>query len=66
VKSIWAVPRNLEMTSPPAGVTQAWALGYSGWLGVPASSVDHVGSPIVASLPSVSPARMAVIGRQKA
>ena len=54
------------MTRPPAGVTQECALGYSGWFGVPASSGDQAGSPTVASLPSVSPARIAVIGRQNA
>ena len=52
------------MTRPPAGVMHEWALGYSGWFGVAGSSVAHAGSPTVAALPSVSPARMAVIGRQ--
>ena len=52
------------MTRPAAGVTQECALGYSGWLGVPGSSGVHAGSPVVAALPSVSPARIAVIGRQ--
>ena len=54
------------MTRPPAGVMQECALGYSGWFGVPGSSGDHAGSPTVAALPSVSPARIAVTGRQKA
>ena len=52
------------MTRPPAGVMHECALGYSGWFGVAASSVDHEGSPTVAGFPSVSPARTAVIGRQ--
>ncbi len=52
------------MTRPPAGVMHECALGYSGWFGVPASSVVHAGSATVASLPSVSRARMAVIGLQ--
>ena len=60
------VRRNLATTRPPAGVMHEWALGYSGWFGVPGSSGDHAGSPIVRSLPSVSPARIAVTGRQKA
>ena len=54
------------MIRPCNGVMQEWALGYSGWFGVPASRVDQAGSPTVAGLPSVSPARMAVIGRQNA
>ena len=45
---------------------QECALGYSGWFGVAGSSGDHAGSPTVAALPSVSPARIAVIGRQNA
>ncbi len=52
------------MTRPPAGVTQECALGYSGWFGVAGSRGDQTGSPTVAA--SVSPARMAVIGRQTA
>src|SRR6478735_5467238 len=66
VKSIQGVPRNRAMTRPPAGVMQEWALGYSGWLGVAARSVVQSGSPTVDALPSVSPARIAVIGRQNA
>ena len=54
------------MTRPAAGVMQECALGYSGWFGVAGSSGDHAGSPTVAALPSVSPARIAVIGRQNA
>ena len=54
------------MTRPAAGVTQECALGYSGWFGVAGRSGVHAGSPTVAALPSVSPARTAVIGRQNA
>jgi hypothetical protein len=42
------------------------ALGYSRWFGVTGSSGVQLGSPTVSSLPSVSPAGIAVAGRQKA
>jgi hypothetical protein len=48
------------------GVAHECALGYSGWFGVAGSSCSQFGSAIVSGLPSVSPARMAVIGRQNA
>src|SRR5687768_4285533 len=47
-----------------AAATTACAELYSGNGGVTLSGV-HVGSAIVASLPSVSPLRMAVMGRQR-
>src|SRR3954466_5422611 len=65
VKSMLFEPRNQAITIPAAGVMHEWALGYSGWLGVPRSGA-HAASPMVAALPSVSPARIAVMGRQKA
>ena len=65
VKSIRRVPRNRAMARPVAGTAHECALGYSGWFGVAGSSGDQTGSPSVALLPSVSPARIAVIGRQR-
>ena len=61
---MFGVRRNRWITIPAAGVMHECALGYSGWFGVAGSNGDHAGSPIVAALPSVSPARTAVIGRQ--
>ena len=55
VRSMRRVPRNAASASPPAGVMHEWALGYSGWFGVPARRCIQVGSATVASLPSVSP-----------
>src|SRR4029079_8235882 len=43
---------------------QPWAAGYSGWLGV-ATCAIQLTSGSVSVLPSVSPARIAVTGRQK-
>src|SRR5438552_2444526 len=62
---MWSVPRNEVSTVATApALVHPWALGYSGWLGV-AISGAQVGSARVTGLPSVSPAGMAVTGRQK-
>ena len=56
--------KRLVRTLAAALLTQEWADGYSGWSGVGRKGVQ-AGSASVASLPSVSAARMAVTGRQK-
>src|ERR1700730_2284435 len=53
---IWRAPRATDNACPNAVVTQPCADGYSGWLGVGASSGSQVGSV---------PARTAWTGRQK-
>src|ERR1700741_5646930 len=51
-------------TAPSEADTMQCAHGYSGCIGVSMSGVQ-LGSRSVASLPSASPLRMAVTGRQK-
>jgi Peptidase family M28 len=50
-------------------LTVEWPDGYSGWAGVPGGKKSnhgvHPGSGSVLAFPSVSPPRMAVMGRQK-
>ena len=55
-------PRRAPRRATPD--TMQWAHGYSGCMGVSMKGV-HPASRSVASLPSVSPLRMAVTGRQK-
>src|SRR5262249_18422797 len=58
------LPSSAWSTAPSDADTMQWAHGYSGCIGVSMNGVQ-LGSRSVASLPSVSPLRMAVIGRQK-
>src|SRR5216117_3939165 len=51
-------------TAPSDADTMQWAHGYSGCIGVSMNGVQ-LGSRSVASLPSTSPLRMAVTGRQR-
>src|SRR5262245_35601613 len=51
-------------TAPSDADTMQWAHGYSGCIGVSMNGVQ-LGSRSVASLPSRSPLRMAVTGRQE-
>jgi len=58
------VPNSASSTAPTAAALTQCAHGYSGCIGV-STSGNHAGSWAVASLPSMSPLRMAVTGRQK-
>src|SRR6187549_1620241 len=58
------VPKKFSAAFITDPVKQPCADGYSWWLGVSARG-NHEGSGSVASLPSVSPATIAVTGRQK-
>ena len=58
------VPISATSTAPRADDTMQWAHGYSGCMGVSMNGVQP-GSATVASFPSSSPLRMAVIGCQK-
>src|SRR5438477_9888565 len=60
-----AVPSWASMAEATAPLMMQWAHGYSGCIGV-LSIGCQVASRSVASLPSMSPFRMAVIGRQNA
>src|SRR5512132_2910261 len=60
-----AVPSMASMALATAELTMQWAHGYSGCIGV-LSIGCQVASRSVASWPSISPLRMAVIGRQNA
>ena len=60
---IGALPTSAFSTAPTAAARMAWPLGYSGCIGVSISGVQP-GSATVASLPSMSPLRIAVTGRQ--
>ena len=64
-----ASPNAAARTKAAEPLNVEWADGYSGWAGVPlgkkSSQGVHAGSGSVLGLPSVSPARIAVIGRQK-
>src|SRR5262249_56059867 len=57
-------PSSASSTAPSDADTMQWAHGYSGCIGVSMNGVQ-LGSRSVASLPSRSPFRMAVTGRQK-
>src|SRR6187551_1100014 len=59
------VPSKASSTAPTAADEMQCAHGYSGWSGV-SSSGSHNGAASVASLPSMSARRIAVMGRQKA
>src|SRR5438552_11248005 len=58
------LPSSAWSTAPSEADTMQWAHGYSGCMGVSMNGVQ-LGSRSVASLPSTSPLRMAVIGRQR-
>src|ERR1700674_3848819 len=62
-------PNAAASTEAAAPLTVEWPEGYSGWGGVPAAKKSSRGvqavSGAVLALPSVSPARIAVIGLQK-
>src|SRR5438093_11372267 len=64
LKATLSVPKNAWSVLTMALDTQRWPDGCSGKGGVASNGV-HVGSAIVAGLPSVSAWRIAVIGRQK-
>ena len=61
---VWAATDLGLSTAPSEAETMQWAHGYSGCMGVSMNGVHPV-SRSVASLPSISPFRIAVIGRQK-
>src|ERR1700694_2117381 len=62
-------PKAVARICAAAPLTVEWPDGYSGWAGVPvgkeSSHGTQFGSGSVPALPSVSPKRIAVIGRQK-
>ena len=58
------LPISACSTAPSDAASTQWAQGYSGCIGVSMKGA-HVGSRSVASLPSLSPLRIAVTGRQK-
>src|SRR5947207_9326707 len=60
-----AVPSIASMALATPELMMQWAHGYSGCMGVLPIGC-HVASRSVASLPSMSPLRIAVIGRQNA
>src|SRR5436190_17662037 len=64
-----SLPNSADKTKAAEPLTVEWPDGYSGWGGVPAGKKSsqgvQLGSGSVAALPSVSPSRIAVIGRQK-
>src|SRR5215510_8195390 len=66
--SIWkskrSAPKKYFSVSTDAPLKQPCAAGYSGWFGVTTTPIQ-LGSGVVSEFPSVSPARMAVTGRQK-
>src|SRR5215510_6269865 len=64
VKSKLSVPKKDLSVLVEAPLKQPCAAGYSGWLGVITCPIQF-GSGSVFGLPSVSPARIAVTGRQK-
>ena len=57
-------PMSAFSTAPTVPARIAWPLGYSGCRGASMRGVQE-GSRVVASLPSMSPLRIAVSGRQK-
>src|SRR4030095_8731134 len=57
-------PSSASSTAPSDADTMQWAHGYSGCMGVSMNGVQ-LGARAVASLPSTSPLRMAVTGRQR-
>src|SRR5262245_32309036 len=62
--SISPLPNSASRTVATAVAVMQWAHGYSGCMGVSISGIQ-VGSVSVAALLSMSPLRIAVIGRQK-
>src|SRR5258706_4277350 len=58
------LPSSAWSTAPSEAETMQWAHGYSGCMGVSMNGVQ-LGSRSVASLPSASPLRIAVTGRQR-
>jgi hypothetical protein len=58
------LPISACSTAPTAPARIAWPLGYSGCIGASTSEAQEA-SRSVASLPSMSPLRIAVAGRQK-
>ena len=58
------LPNTVSITVAMLALLMQWAHGYSGCIGV-LSIGCQVGSSSVAALSSMSPLRMAVIGRQK-
>src|SRR5262245_24082910 len=64
VKLNWSVPKKRANISDQAAPRTAWSERYSGWLGVSRYEL-HDESPAVCGLPSYSPLRMAIRGRQK-
>src|SRR5512144_2229638 len=61
---VGADPSSATSTPPTAPETMQWAQGYSGCNGA-STSGSQPASRSVASLPSMSPLRIAVTGRQK-
>ena len=59
-----SVPKKNFSVWVEAPLKQPCAAGYSGWFGVVTCPIQ-LGSGSVSGLPSVSPARIAVTGRQK-
>src|SRR4030095_3629820 len=57
-------PSSASSTAPSDADTMQWAHGYSGCMGVSMNGVQ-LGSRSVASLPSRSPLRIAVTGRER-
>src|SRR5438093_5551265 len=57
-------PISASSTAPSDADTMQWAHGYSGCIGVSMNGAQPA-SRSVASLPSASPFRIAVIGRQR-
>src|ERR1700675_2673987 len=61
-------PKAVARIYDAAPLTVEWPDGYSGWAGVPvgkkSSQGTRLGSGSVPAFPSVSPKRIAVIGRQ--
>src|ERR1700693_1667311 len=64
ISGISAVPSAISIVVASALLTMQWAQGYSGCIGV-LSIGCQVASRSVAGLSSMSPLRIAVIGRQK-
>src|SRR5215210_6377655 len=64
-QKVMSGPNAFDNTYAAAPLSVECPERYSGWGGVPASHGVHVASPAVAALLSVSPSRIAVIGRQK-
>src|SRR5205814_5177801 len=63
-KLMASVPKKAARTAAAPELTPLWPEMYEGWFGVTRYGVQLV-STAVSALPSVSAARIAVIGRQK-